>query len=105
MSSRRFEFDLCDPTLYSSGRHLAAFAQLRREAPVYEQAAPDGGRFWSVTRYDDLVRVARDHEHFSAGRRPDARAARRGHLRDGCADRRDHVHQRSARAHRAAHAR
>ena len=66
----RFDFDLCDPMLFASGRHLAAFARLRREAPVYEQQTPDGGRFWSVTRYDDLVRVARDHEHYSAADGP-----------------------------------
>jgi cytochrome P450 len=68
--SARFDFDLCDPTLFASGRHLAAFARLRREAPVYEQQTPDGGRFWSVTRYDDLVSVARDHEHYSAADGP-----------------------------------
>ena len=56
--SARFDFDLCDPALFASGRHHAAFARLRREAPVYEQPTRDGGRFWSVTRYDDLVRVA-----------------------------------------------
>jgi cytochrome P450 len=70
MSTTRFEFDLSDPALFASGDHLAAFARLRREQPVYQQDAPDGGSFWSVTRYDDLVRVARDHEYFTASDGP-----------------------------------
>jgi cytochrome P450 len=69
-ASKRFDFDLSDPALFAAGGHLAALARLRREQPVYEQSTPDGGRFWSVTRYDDLMRVARDHEHFSAADGP-----------------------------------
>lgn len=70
VDAKTFDFDLTDGALFASGDHLPALARLRREQPVYEQSTPDGGRFWSVTRYDDLVRVARDHEHFSAADGP-----------------------------------
>ena len=62
----RFDFDLCDPTLFASGRHHAAFARLRREAPVHWHPEPDGPGFWAVTRHADVVRASRDPATFSS---------------------------------------
>ena len=50
-------------------RPYAAFAKLRAEAPVAWNEEP-GERpgFWSVTRYEDVMRVNGDFETFSSQR-------------------------------------
>lgn len=61
--------DLCDPAAFTSGPPLAAFARLRAEAPVAWHDEPgDRPGFWSVTRYEDVMRVNGDHETFSSQR-------------------------------------
>jgi cytochrome P450 len=57
--------DLTDPGLFVRGEHHAALRQLRETAAVWWNAADTGG-FWAVTRYDDAVRVYRDHVTFSS---------------------------------------
>jgi cytochrome P450 len=42
------------------------FARLRREAPVHYCPESEFGPFWSVTRYDDIMRVDTDHHSFSS---------------------------------------
>ncbi len=56
-------FDFLDPEL--SGKPYAAYAQLRREAPVYRD--PRTG-FVLLTRYEDVRRVLLDTETFSSAR-------------------------------------
>src|SRR5947199_8709408 len=44
-----------------------ALAKLRRERPIAWHQHPDSGKgFWSVTRYDDVATITRDHETFSS---------------------------------------
>jgi cholest-4-en-3-one 26-monooxygenase len=43
-------------------------ATLRREAPVFWQAEPEGSGFWAVTRYADVVNINRDWETYSSHR-------------------------------------
>src|SRR5436853_151549 len=44
-----------------------ALAKLRRERPIAWHQHPDSGKgFWSVTRYDDVAAITRDHETFSS---------------------------------------
>ena len=44
-----------------------ALARLRHERPVAWHQHPDSGKgFWSVTRYDDVATITRDHETFSS---------------------------------------
>lgn len=59
--------DLSDLDAFSRGAPWAAFARLRREAPVAwnPEPAPRSG-FWSVTRHDDIVRILRSDEDFSS---------------------------------------
>jgi cytochrome P450 len=63
--------DLTDSGLYRNGFPHAIFARLRREAPVWWQAAPkrfagaDRG-FWVLSRYGDVQTANRDTELFSA---------------------------------------
>ncbi len=44
----------------------AAFALLRREAPVFRQTETGGRGFWAVTRYADVVAISRDPRLFSS---------------------------------------
>lgn len=62
------EIDLYDPDGYVAGPPHAAFARLRRDDPVHWQDMPDGTGYWAVTRYADLVQVARHPALFSAAR-------------------------------------
>src|ERR1700761_7006264 len=62
--------NLWDPAAFTHGPPLDAFKLLRREAPVAWNDEPDDNRpgFWSVTRYEDVMRVNGDYETFSSQR-------------------------------------
>lgn len=60
------DIDLLDPERYRSGSQHAAWHTLRAEAPVWPQTRADGLTFWSVTRYEDVLRVIKDHRTFSS---------------------------------------
>jgi cholest-4-en-3-one 26-monooxygenase len=59
------DVDLYDPDIYVDGVPHEMLATLRREAPVYKHADPDGF-FWAVTRHADIVAVNRDPKTFSS---------------------------------------
>jgi cytochrome P450 len=59
------DIDLFDPERYSTGSQHLAWHTLRAEAPVWPHSH-GGTRFWSVTRYADVLRVLRDHRTFSS---------------------------------------
>ncbi len=58
--------DPLDVALYADGPPHALFRQLRREAPVCWQPERDGGGYWAVTRYAEVVAVSRDHATYSS---------------------------------------
>lgn len=60
------EIDVSNPFLFRQGRWQSYFARLRAEAPVHFRADSPFGPFWSVTRYDDIMAVDKNHEVFSA---------------------------------------
>jgi len=60
------DIDVSNPFLYRQGRWKDHFQRLREEAPVHYQPRSAFGPFWSVTRYDDILTVDKDHERFSA---------------------------------------
>src|SRR5262245_4593190 len=60
------EIDLFDPERFRSGSQHAAWHTLRERAPVWPETGPDGGRFWSVTRYADVLKVIKDHRTYSS---------------------------------------
>jgi cytochrome P450 len=63
------DIDLTDLDRWVEGVPNDWFTRLRREAPVFWQDEPQGGRgFWSLTRYDDVVAASKDWETFSSGR-------------------------------------
>jgi cytochrome P450 len=60
-------FELWNPDRFRNGPPLADFAALRQTAPVAWNEEPGGRRgFWSVTRYDDVMRVNADYQTFSS---------------------------------------
>lgn len=60
------DIDVSDPFLWRQGAWESYFRRLRDESPVHYRADSAFGPFWSVTRYDDIVRVDKDFETFSA---------------------------------------
>ena len=58
--------DVSDPRLYQQDAWRPFFARLRAEEPVHYLADSPFGPFWSVTRFDDIVAVDRNHEAFSS---------------------------------------
>jgi cytochrome P450 len=60
------EIDLTDLDLFESGSAPAAFDELRKNDPVHWQATADGGGFWSLTAYDDVVDAWKNARRFSS---------------------------------------
>ncbi|MDR7312853.1 cytochrome P450 [Nocardioides luteus] len=60
------DIDMSNPFMFRQGQWMPYFARLRDEAPVHFQANSRFGPYWSVTRYDDILTVDKDHETFSA---------------------------------------
>ena len=60
------DIDVSDPTLYETDAHWPFFERLRNEAPVHYCEKSAFGPYWSVTRYDDIMAVDKDHETFSS---------------------------------------
>jgi cytochrome P450 len=64
--------DLADPAVWDDGPPYELFARMQREAPVHfssQKNAPEEGGFWSITRFDDVRTVSRDHKTYSSERR------------------------------------
>jgi cytochrome P450 len=64
--------DLADPAVWDGGPPYELFARMQREAPAHfspQRNLPDEGGFWSITRFDDVRAVSRDHRTFSSERR------------------------------------
>ncbi|MAS08619.1 MULTISPECIES: cytochrome P450 [unclassified Salinisphaera] len=60
------DIDLSNPFLYRQGQRGAYFKRLRDEAPVHYQKNSPFGPFWSVTRYEDIRFVDKNHRLFSS---------------------------------------
>ena len=58
--------DVSDPRMFQYDYWQELFARLREECPVHYQPDSPAGRFWSVTRYEDIVAIERDTETFSS---------------------------------------
>ena len=55
-----------NPRLFSENRWQEYFARLRAEDPVHFNETEMAGRFWSLTRYEDIKRVDADWSNFSS---------------------------------------
>jgi cytochrome P450 len=64
--------DLADPAVWDDGPPYELFARMQHEAPAHfspQRNLPGEGGFWSITRFDDVRAVSRDHRTFSSERR------------------------------------
>ena len=55
-----------NPRLFSEHRWHEYFARLREEDPVHFNETDVAGRFWSLTRYEDIKKVDTDWKNFSS---------------------------------------
>ena len=60
------DIDVSNPLLFETDSHWPYFERLRKEAPVHYCKDSPFGPFWSVTRYDDIMTVDKDHETYSS---------------------------------------
>jgi linalool 8-monooxygenase len=58
--------DLKNPDLYVEQAPHDVFRRLRQEQPVYWNQESDGGGFWALTRYADIVEVSKRPDLFSS---------------------------------------
>jgi cytochrome P450 len=58
--------DVSDASLYQNDTWRPYFARLRQESPVHLTENATFGRFWSVTRFNDIVSVDTNHADFSS---------------------------------------
>jgi cytochrome P450 len=54
------------PRLFQENKMWGFFKRLRDEDPVHQNELPETGRYWSLTRYQDIKAVDSDHERFSS---------------------------------------
>ena len=52
--------------LFAENRMLEVFERLRREDPVHFNETEIAGRYWSLTRYEEIKAVDTDHKNFSS---------------------------------------
>jgi len=60
------DVDLTDLEVWERGVPYDWLALLRQEAPLHWQPETEGPGFWVLTRYEDVVRVAKEWETFSS---------------------------------------
>ena len=60
------DVDLTDLDVWERGVPYDWLALLRQEAPLHWQPETEGPGFWVLTRYEDVVRVAKEWETFSS---------------------------------------
>ena len=60
------EINMISPRLFQEDKIWAYFERLRKEDPVHFNELERAGRYWSLTRFEDIKKVDIDHEHFSS---------------------------------------
>ncbi len=60
------EIKTVHPRLFSENKWQEYFKRLREEDPVHFNETELAGRFWSLTKYEDIKRVDQDYTNFSS---------------------------------------
>lgn len=55
-------FDLFSPAFKRDP--FTTFARMRQESPIYAHVSPGGATTWYITRYEDVLAVLKDNDHF-----------------------------------------
>ena len=67
-SVRLETIDVSDPALFETNTHWGYFDRLRKEDPVHLAESPLFGRYWSITKFNDIMQVDTSHNVFSSER-------------------------------------
>ena len=60
------KLDIVDPELWRQGKVWDRFERMRNEDPLHWTEDSFVGPFWSVTRYEDVMKIDIDHKRFSS---------------------------------------
>ncbi len=60
------DINVIDGRLFEQDKHWDFFKRLRLEDPVHLNDLPETGRYWSVTKFDDIMYVDKNHQLFSS---------------------------------------
>ncbi|MGK0222166.1 MAG: cytochrome P450 [Limisphaerales bacterium] len=60
------ELNVANPELFKTQNAFAYFKRLRDEAPIHYCAESQYGPYWSITRYEDIMEVDKNHQVFSS---------------------------------------
>lgn len=60
------QLNVAQPRLFQQDAHWAYFERLRKEDPVHLNEDADFGRYWSVTKFNDIMYVDTHHDLFSS---------------------------------------
>ena len=60
------DIDMIDPELWRRVGYWDRFERMRNEAPLHWCEESFVGGYWSVTRYEDIMKVDIDHTRFSS---------------------------------------
>ncbi len=60
------DINVIDGRLFKQDIHWDHFKRLREEDPVHLNDLPSIGRYWSLTKFDDIMFVDKNHELFSS---------------------------------------
>ncbi len=55
-----------DPTRFQQDTIFPMFARVRKEDPVHYTAESPWGAYWSITKFEDIIAIDKDHENFSS---------------------------------------
>ena len=57
---------LVDPEIWRKGAYWELFRRMRADDPLHWTEDSFAGGFWSVTRYEDIMKIDIDHKRFSS---------------------------------------
>lgn len=60
------DINVSEPNLYKTNRHWEFFRRLRQDAPVHYCRDSVFGPFWSITRFNDIMEIEKNHQDFSS---------------------------------------
>ncbi len=60
------QIDMSQADLYQNNLHWAYFERLRKEDPVHYCADSPFGPYWSITKFEDILHVDKNHQIFSS---------------------------------------
>ncbi|NQV64037.1 MAG: cytochrome P450, partial [SAR86 cluster bacterium] len=60
------DINVIDGRLFEQDLHWAHFERLRAEDPVHLNELPAIGRYWSITKFEDIMFIDKNHDMFSS---------------------------------------